>query len=205
MPDDVNPATAFPLDEAGYGIGNLSIGGTVTFRFRTTIAQPFVASSQTITNVAQFTSDQADGSGAGGFTVQGAPELSVGKISDANLPVEAGDTLTYTITVGNNSGNTLTDVNVTDQLPAGLTWQSTSVNRPIDQMAGTITDDLQSTGYAGGTGWPGGQNWTEVDDDGLPGSGRDPERGRRRNEGDPHRRWAGAPPDAERRHQPDRR
>jgi uncharacterized repeat protein (TIGR01451 family) len=170
--DDVNPATPFPLDEGGYGIGNLSIGGTVTFRFRTTIDQPFVASSPTITNVAQFTSDQADGSGAGGFDVQGAPELAVGKISDANLPVTPGDTLTYTIDVGNNSGTTLTDVNVTDQLPAGLTWQSTSVSRPIDQVAGTITDDLQSTGYAGGAGWPVGQNWTEVGDDNLPGSGQ---------------------------------
>ena len=62
-------------------------------------------------------------------------------------------------------------MNVTDQLPAGLTWQSTSVTRPIDQIAGTITDDLQSTGYAGGSGWPGGQNWTEVGDDGVSGSG----------------------------------
>ena len=63
-----------------------------------------MASSQTITNVAEFTSDQANGSGEGGFNVQGTPELTVGKISDANLPVEAGDTLTYTINISNNWG-----------------------------------------------------------------------------------------------------
>lgn len=44
-------------------------------------------------------------------------------------PVSVGQDLTYTLTVTNNGPNTATDVQVTDPLPAGVTWQSTATSQ----------------------------------------------------------------------------
>ncbi|MCG8372048.1 MAG: GEVED domain-containing protein [Balneolales bacterium] len=48
-------------------------------------------------------------------------EVGVTKSVDANN-FEVGNTVTYTVTASNNQGNSVADVEVTDQLPAGLTY-----------------------------------------------------------------------------------
>lgn len=50
-------------------------------------------------------------------------EVGVTKSIDENNS-EVGDTITYTVTASNNQGNAVSNVEVTDQLPAGLTFVS---------------------------------------------------------------------------------
>lgn len=100
--------------------------------------------------------------------------LSIQKTSDASGPVAPGDTITYTIEVTNEGGGALTDVAITDTLPAGLAYVANSVSLLVPG-GGTQTfgDDMESGGYAGSTGtsplWTG--PWTEINDDGDPASG----------------------------------
>jgi uncharacterized repeat protein (TIGR01451 family) len=153
VPDHAVPpfATPFPLDEGGYAVGTIAPGATVTIAFQTTIDKPFISPDGRVTNVVAVTSDQANGTGASDLTPD-APELAMFKTSNAQVPVEPGDPLSYTLTVGNNSAATLNSIAVTDTLPAGLTWQSTTVTRPTDQTSGTIADDLQCATYSCSTG-----------------------------------------------------
>jgi uncharacterized repeat protein (TIGR01451 family) len=153
VPDHAVPpfATPFPLDEGGYDAGTIAPGATVTIAFQTTINKPFLSPDGRVTNVVTVTSDQASGTGTSDLTPD-APQLFMFKTSNAQVPVEPDDPLSYTLTVGNNSAGTLNSIAVTDTLPAGLTWQSTAVTRPTDQTAGTIADDLQCATYSCSTG-----------------------------------------------------
>jgi uncharacterized repeat protein (TIGR01451 family) len=82
----------------------------------------------TITNTATITAaDQADPNGTNNsdtadITVQSA-DLAVTKVVDDGTPNE-GDTVTYTVTLTNNGPNDATGIEVTDLLPAGVTYQS---------------------------------------------------------------------------------
>ena len=60
-----------------------------------------------------------------GWTISNSADLSITK-TDSVDPVLAGSPLTYTINVTNNGPNTANDVVVTDTLPAGVTFVSTS-------------------------------------------------------------------------------
>lgn len=167
VPDHAVPpfSTPFPLDEGGYAIGTIAPGATVTLAFRTTIDKPFLSADGRVTNVVTVTSDQANGTGSADLTPN-APRLFVYKTSDAGVPLEPGDPLTYTLTVGNNGAATLDDIAVTDPLPAALTWQSTQVTRPVDQTSGTIADDFQCTTYScssGSVAWS-QTSWAEQND-----------------------------------------
>lgn len=100
------------------------------------------------------------------------PAIGIDKTSNANADgsptVKPGDNLTYSIVVTNPGPGTLTNIAVTDTLPAGLTWNSTQVTRPATVSAGTYADTMETQGYAGSTGtlsWAG--NWTEVGDAGT--------------------------------------
>ncbi len=59
------------------------------------------------------------------LTVQKAADLSMAKTADKTTPAE-GETVTYTLTVTNNGPNNSTGIQVTDMLPAGVTWVSDS-------------------------------------------------------------------------------
>jgi uncharacterized repeat protein (TIGR01451 family) len=87
----------------------------------------------TIVNTASLTaSDQADTNPANDsdtaqFTVQSA-DLSVTKSVDDTFPNE-GDTIHYTVVVSNNGPNAATAVQVTDILPTGVTFVSSSATQ----------------------------------------------------------------------------
>ena len=66
-------------------------------------------------------------------------DLSITK-SDSPDPVFAGQPLTYTLTVANNGPNAALDVTVTDVLPAGVTYRSSSP--ACTEAAGTLTCPL---------------------------------------------------------------
>src|SRR5207245_3255172 len=59
------------------------------------------------------------------LTVTGSADLSITKTDNPD-PVNAGATLTYTVTVTNGGPSTAANVQVTDNLPAGVTFQSAS-------------------------------------------------------------------------------
>src|SRR3989475_265282 len=59
------------------------------------------------------------------LTVTGSADLSITKTDNPD-PVNAGATLTYTVTVTNSGPSTAANVQVTDNLPAGVTFQSAS-------------------------------------------------------------------------------
>lgn len=89
------------------------------------------------------------GAVAGGLTVE--------KIDD-RTSVQAGDQYTYTIRVGNGLvGETVRDVVVVDELPAGLEYVSATGSPVVDGRTLTWTfDELTPTGTAG----PGGDDGT---------------------------------------------
>jgi len=87
----------------------------------------------TITNItAGLSADQADptpgnNQGSAAFTVKSA-DLAVTKVGSPD-PVIAGTALTYTITVTNNGPDDATGVSVSDPLPDGVTYSSSSATR----------------------------------------------------------------------------
>ena len=87
----------------------------------------------------QFGGSQQTSIGAFRFTTCNATDLSISK-TDSPDPVAAGQPLTYTLNVTNNGPNTANGVVVTDVLPAGVTFLSSSV--PCTNASGTLTCPL---------------------------------------------------------------
>lgn len=169
--DDASPpaASVFPLDEGGLPIGSIDPGATISAAFLTRIDSPLPGGTERVTNTVGVTTDQASASAVADAPVF-TPDLAISKVSDATGPLQPGDPLSYTIEVANTGDTLHTGVEVSDPLPPGVTWQTTSVNRYTTASSTTYTDDFTTGGYAGGTGpWAG--NWQEVNDNSLPGSG----------------------------------
>src|SRR5262249_30205427 len=66
--------------------------------------------------------------------------------TDAPDPVQAGQNLTYTITVGNNGPLPATGVTVTDTVPSGVTFVSASANQGSCTGTSTVTCALGNLG-----------------------------------------------------------
>jgi uncharacterized repeat protein (TIGR01451 family) len=101
-----------------------------------------VSTSSGDTNLANNTATASTTVTAAGA---GAVDLSVTK-TDAPDPVAAGQALTYTVTVTNNSAtNAAANTVLTDALPAGVTFVSaTSSQGTVSQTGGVITGTLGS-------------------------------------------------------------
>lgn len=169
--DDVVPpaATLFPYDELGKQVAaSIPIGQSVTIRYQTVI-DPDFAGVDAICNRAIMTSTRdtlnspADGASTACFTVD---LLRLTKVSNSGgAPLTPGQALAYTLEVTNAGATTFTDIAVTDPLPAGLTWVSTSVTRPANVIS-TIADNFDTqadwTGSTGSQAWD-VNTWTEVD------------------------------------------
>ena len=107
-----------------------------------------------------------------GFASAAASDLAMTKVSSAGAGnVAPGDTITYTITITNNSATTTqTGITVYDLLPTYTTYvnNSTSATGPTPGITATLSDDFESNTYTGGSGtngisWTGG--WVEIGDD----------------------------------------
>src|SRR2546427_173778 len=84
------------------------------------------------------------------LTVTGSADLSITKTDNPD-PVNAGATLTYTVTVTNGGPSTAANVQVTDNLPAGVTFQSASgTGWTCMQAAGVVTCTRGIGGPGGG-------------------------------------------------------
>jgi uncharacterized repeat protein (TIGR01451 family) len=179
--DDVVPpaATLYPYDEAGRQLtANIPVGGVVRATFETIIDENY-AGDDAICNRAIVTSQRetiltpANGADTGCIPVD---NLRITKVSNSGgNPVLPGQALQYTVVVTNDGSSTLTNLVVTDALPAGLTWNSTSVTHPADTfVVETIADNFQTAGsWAGSTGstaWS-ETEWDEGSDDNDPDTG----------------------------------
>ncbi|MFC1717048.1 T9SS type A sorting domain-containing protein [Candidatus Poribacteria bacterium] len=112
-------------------VGDLSSGASATLAITAIVDTDACADS--ITNTAYIaTVDQSDpdignNSGSADITLPCA-DLAVSMSVNNHSPSE-GDTVTYTITVMNNGPDRATNVVITDQLPSGLTYVSSSPNQ----------------------------------------------------------------------------
>jgi uncharacterized repeat protein (TIGR01451 family) len=101
-------------------------------------------SEGTITNTAEVTSDafdpvSSDNSSSAVTTVTPGADLSLTK-TDSPDPVAVGEPLTYTLSAHNAGPSSATGVQVTDDLPAGVTFESTTPSQGACQEAGgTVT------------------------------------------------------------------
>ncbi|MGB2984152.1 MAG: hypothetical protein WBC63_09910, partial [Candidatus Bipolaricaulia bacterium] len=127
-------------------VGTLTVGATATLTVTATVDAG--TGGQTLINTAAVSAvDQADpvpgnDSDDAQVTVQSA-DLAVTKIVSDSSP-NAGDTITFTITVTNNGPDTATGVSLTDGLPAGLAFVSATPS------AGTSYDNGPGVWTVGG-------------------------------------------------------
>ena len=106
-----------------WNVGTVDVGSPQTLSIQATVTSPNPA-----TNTARIThSDQFDPNpGNNNATAPDSPQqadLALTKTVDDSTP-NVGDTITYTITLDNGGPERATDVQVTDPLPAGLTFVS---------------------------------------------------------------------------------
>jgi uncharacterized repeat protein (TIGR01451 family) len=104
-------------------IGTISNGGSVQLSVLATVTAPNSATNvATVTAVDQFDPNPANNSSSATITPQQA-DVSVTKTVDNPTP-NVGDTVTFTLTVGNAGPDVATGVQVNDLLPAGLSFVS---------------------------------------------------------------------------------
>src|SRR5262249_24144448 len=91
----------------------------------------------TITHTDSVDPNAANNQASAAETPQQA-DLAVAK-AVSNARPNVGDTITYTVTATNNGPNNATNVTVTDQLPAGLTFVSSSAGAAYNSSTGLWT------------------------------------------------------------------
>ena len=79
--------------------------------------------------------------GAGVSLTQGPADLAITK-GDEPDPIGVGDELTYSLTVTNNGPDEATNVVVTDDLPAGVTFERTNTSQGSCTGTGPVTCNL---------------------------------------------------------------
>ncbi len=117
-----------PSGAPACSLGDIPNGGSAQYTINVTVDS---ATSGTITNQASASSDTSDPNGGNDSTSedttvnQPEADLSITK-TDSVDPVAAGSAFSYTVMVSNAGPQTATGVVVTDTLPAGVTFVSTT-------------------------------------------------------------------------------
>jgi len=132
-------------------IGDFANGASATLTIVVTVESPDpVLNTATVTHSDQF--DPAPGNNSSGISLNGRQiDIAVLKVVDNTAP-NVGDTVTFTITAHNNGPDDATGVEITDALPAGLTYLSSLPSQgSYDDTTGVWTvGDLPAAG-AGST------------------------------------------------------
>ncbi|MDD2921319.1 MAG: DUF11 domain-containing protein, partial [Anaerolineales bacterium] len=154
------------------GGGTIAAGGTCTVRINVTSSTAGVYVND---NLAVSSSNGA-GTTTGATLTVNAASLSITKsaVSPASgAPVQPGDPISYSITVTNTGTVTQNNIAVTDNLPAGTTYVSGSVNGyrlvSYEYLDNFTTGTTYNQTY-GASNWS-GQSWTETGDDGVSTTG----------------------------------
>ncbi|MBI5100624.1 MAG: DUF11 domain-containing protein [Nitrospirae bacterium] len=122
-------------------------GGTATLIFRANVTSVPGTYSNTATATASFGTLMSD-------PVQlsvGTPRLTISK-TPSTFIATPGSTVTYTITYSNDSPANTTGVTITDTLPTGLTYVSSSCTGTCTYTSGTRTIDWTIGSLASGEG-----------------------------------------------------
>ena len=111
----------YTIDTGIWDIGALPDGGRVTLDLVATVTQAGVLHNLA-TKTAQGEDDPVSLNNAAGVILNGQEaDIQVRKTVDRTVPV-VGEIVTYTVTVTNHGPSAATGVQVTDRLPAGLTF-----------------------------------------------------------------------------------
>lgn len=148
-PATAQDAIAANNDDLTVDIGNVATTDTVTI---TVTALVLADTTGTLSNVATVAtgdtaaieSDAANNSITETTTLTPRADLVVTQTGSVD-PVIAGETLTYTIQVTNNGPSTATNVVLTDNLPAGVTFSSATPSQgTASEAGGVVTANLGS-------------------------------------------------------------
>jgi uncharacterized repeat protein (TIGR01451 family) len=114
------------VPSAGIPIGSLAPGASVAVTFEVRITMPIPSQINNQSTVS-FTSGVFSGSSSSNVTTTPVtqPQITLTK-SASDLNASVGDTIVYTIVVS-NTGNLAADVTLTDNIPAGTTFDPNSV------------------------------------------------------------------------------
>jgi uncharacterized repeat protein (TIGR01451 family) len=155
-PDDVPPATPFPLDETGINLGTLTPGQSVTITYERLVGNPLPSPEQQIINVAEVTYGTGvivSSTNVGAVT---PPQFTVTKASNLSSPALPGQVVQYTITIDNSTPLTQTGISVLDALPAGTSYVAESTVAS-GAPAQTVLDLVNAAAYSNNDGT---LNWT---------------------------------------------
>ena len=137
-------------------IGNLGLSTAQTLVIQATVASPNPSTNTaTISHADQFDPNTANNTASAVVTPQQA-DLALAKTVSNPTP-NVGDTVTYTITLSNNGPNDATSVQVTDLLPAGVSFVSAATSQGTYQIStglwnvGTVTTSVPQTLVLTGT------------------------------------------------------
>ena len=128
-------------------VATLNAGASATLIFRANVASVPGTYSNTATATTSFgtlTSDPVQLS-------VGTPRLTISK-TPSTFSTTPGSTVTYTISYSNDSPANTTDVTITDTLPTGLTYVSTSCTGACTYTSGTKTISWTIGSLASGEG-----------------------------------------------------
>jgi uncharacterized repeat protein (TIGR01451 family) len=119
-------------------VGSLANGGAATLTIIATVLGP---TPQTNTATISHTDSVDPNSANNQASATETPLLADLAVTKAvsNPRPNVGDTITYTVSLTNNGPNNATNVTVTDQLPAGLTFVSSSAGAAYDSTTGLWT------------------------------------------------------------------
>jgi uncharacterized repeat protein (TIGR01451 family) len=139
-------ATQFPFDEGGAVLPTIDPGVTVHLRYQVRIAEPFPAGTS-ISNIVDVVSDQESGGDVDVVDLVTA-DLSLAKTVTA-APTYLGEPATFRLTVSNDGPDDAEGVEVTDALPAGLTFVSATPSAAYDENTGIWSaGDIPANGSA---------------------------------------------------------
>ncbi|MEM8930060.1 MAG: SdrD B-like domain-containing protein, partial [Acidobacteriota bacterium] len=139
IPDDTVGATIFPLDEGGQPLATIGIGQTVDVTFAVIIADPLPVGIENLVNQVRVSTSTQIEVGSTLTTIR-TPVLEITKTSNAVGDVAPGQTIDYTVTVTNVSGDAARGIRVLDTLPGGTLYnaESTSATGFVDVFSGTL-------------------------------------------------------------------
>jgi uncharacterized repeat protein (TIGR01451 family) len=136
-------------------IASLASGSTASFTVTVLVSATPSGAIENTASVSSSTPDYSEASNNSSTvitSVQTASDLAITK-TDSPDPVQAGSTITYTITVTNNGPEDVGNVVVSDDVPAGTTFSAVTIPAKCDTpeagSGGTIECNLGSIASSG--------------------------------------------------------